>query len=105
MFSDKVPCERCQQAQQWEAGLWRGTQQRRAKFRKELFWRLLKSLRLVDRYRGNNWNTWWHDRFGGYRILPLRGSPTPSRSVVGPMRRATCEFISSEEALLMRCLR
>jgi SAM-dependent methyltransferase len=69
-FPDKVPQKRWQEAQQWEAGLWDETQRQRAKFGKNLIWRLLRSLRLVDRYRGNDWNTWWRDRFDGYRFLP-----------------------------------
>jgi ubiquinone/menaquinone biosynthesis C-methylase UbiE len=72
MTPDKVSVVRWQQAQRWEAELWDETQRVRARYGKNIIWRILRSLRLVQRYRGNDWNTWWRDRFDGYRFLPPR---------------------------------
>lgn len=72
MLPDKVPADRWQQAQQWEVGLWDETQRVRARYGKNIIWRILRSMRIVDRYRGNDWNTWWRDLFDGYRFLPPR---------------------------------
>jgi SAM-dependent methyltransferase len=67
---DQVPTERWQAAQAWEKAHWDNTQRLRAKFGKNLVWRLLRLFGAVPRYRGTDYNEWWKERFEDYRFLP-----------------------------------
>ncbi|MFH0909273.1 MAG: methyltransferase domain-containing protein [bacterium] len=69
---DKVSEDRWQQAQAWEAEVWISTEKARAKWGKNLVWRLLAAIGLKPRDRGDDWNQWWADRFDQYRFLPPR---------------------------------
>ncbi|HXG48980.1 MAG TPA: class I SAM-dependent methyltransferase [Methylomirabilota bacterium] len=68
--SDKVSPERWQQAQDWERNHWVGAQRARGRFGKNWVWRLLSTVGVVPKYRGDDWNLWWKQRFDDYRFLP-----------------------------------
>src|ERR1051326_2380897 len=69
-LTDVVTRERWQAAQAWEREHWVNTQQLRAKYGKNLVWRLLSAVGAVPRYRGDDWNHWWKARFRNYDFLP-----------------------------------
>lgn len=57
-------------AQAWEKSHWDHTQNLRARLGKNWIWRILRSLGLASRYRGDDWNLWWKSQFQDYRFLP-----------------------------------
>jgi SAM-dependent methyltransferase len=69
-ISDNVSLERWREAQAWERGHWVNAQKLRARYFKNAVWRLLSAARLVPKYRGDDWNTWWKRQFDDYRFLP-----------------------------------
>lgn len=70
--TDSVSPDRWSQAQAWERDHWVHTQRQRAKFAKNFIWRALSAFGAVSKYRGDDWNQWWLERFDGYRFLPER---------------------------------
>ena len=68
--TDKVTRERWLEAQEWERHYWVRTQQHRARYCKNVAWRLLAAAGLVSKYRGEDWNRWWRRQFDDYRFLP-----------------------------------
>src|SRR5262245_46053933 len=80
-----VSIERWQRAQHWELNHWQRDQQALAKFGKNHVWRLLASMGLVSKYRGDDRNIWWQAAFDNYRHLP----PAVDRAIevgCGPYR-------------------
>lgn len=69
-ISDKVSAERWAAAQHWERQHWINAQKARARFFKNYIWRILSALGVVSRYRGDDWNEWWKQRFEDYGFLP-----------------------------------
>lgn len=69
-ITDNVSLERWREAQDWERSHWVNTQNMRARYFKNAIWRLLSAARLVPKYRGDDWNTWWKRQFDDYRFLP-----------------------------------
>lgn len=69
-ISDQVTRGRWEAAQKWERHQWVRTQKLRAKYCKNLIWRLLRTARLVPKYRGDDWNDWWKKQFQNYDFLP-----------------------------------
>jgi len=69
-ISDNVSLERWREAQTWERSHWVNTQKLRARYFKNTIWRLLSAARLVPKYRGDDWNSWWKQQFDDYRFLP-----------------------------------
>ena len=67
---EKVSRPRWLEAQQWERNHWVCTQKLRARYFKNVAWRLLTFAGLVPKYRGDDWNTWWRSQFDDYRFLP-----------------------------------
>lgn len=70
IFSEKVSPDRWQAAQQWERQHWVGAQRARARFGKNLIWRVLSVFGLVPKHRGDDWNLWWKNQFNDYTFLP-----------------------------------
>jgi ubiquinone/menaquinone biosynthesis C-methylase UbiE len=70
ILCDKVSQERWEAAQHWERQHWIGAQMARAKFGKNYIWRVLSALKLVPKYRGDDWNTWWKGQFDNFAFLP-----------------------------------
>lgn len=70
ILPDRVPEERWQQAQAWEEAHWVDAQRMRARYFKNYIWRLLALFRLVPKYRGDDWNWWWSEKFDHYNFLP-----------------------------------
>lgn len=66
----EVDQDRWAAAQQWERDFWVKTEKRRACYGKNLAWRLLAVLGLKPRYRGDDSNEWWSEKFGHYSFLP-----------------------------------
>ena len=66
----RVTAERWRYAQALERELWIQTQKARARFGKNLLWRLLAAVGIKPRYRGDDWNEWWARQFDGYAFLP-----------------------------------
>ena len=69
-ISDQVTRGRWEAAQKWERHQWVRTQKLRGKYCKNLIWRLLRTARLVPKYRGDDWNDWWKKQFQNYDFLP-----------------------------------
>src|SRR5580765_6007469 len=69
-ITDKVSVERWREAQAWEKNHWVNTQQLRARYAKNIIWRLLSAAGMVPKYRGDDWNTWWKREFDDYNFLP-----------------------------------
>ena len=67
---EKVSRQRWLEAQQWERNHWTRTQKLRARYFKNVAWRLLTFAGLVPKYRGDDWNAWWRGQFDDYRFLP-----------------------------------
>jgi hypothetical protein len=67
---DQVPTQRWEEAQQWECSHWVRTQQARARYGKNWIWRILRLFGRVPKYRGDDWNLWWKERFDNYRFVP-----------------------------------
>lgn len=61
---------RWQEAQEWEQAYWKRAQRRRSRFGKNIAWRLLSTLGLKEKHRGDDWNLWWDHQFAGYDFLP-----------------------------------
>jgi SAM-dependent methyltransferase len=70
IVQDKVSTDRWHAAQHWEEQHWIGAQRARAKYGKNYIWRFLRLLKLVPRYRGDDWNLWWSKQFDDYAFLP-----------------------------------
>ena len=70
IVQDKVSVERWHAAQEWEEQHWIGAQRARAKYGKNYIWRVLRLLKLVPTYRGDDWNSWWSKQFNDYAFLP-----------------------------------
>ncbi len=66
----KVSKERWERAQEWEREVWLTTQKMRAKYGKNIIWKLLALLGLKPKYRGDDWNYWWKKQFHDYDFLP-----------------------------------
>jgi SAM-dependent methyltransferase len=69
-IQDRVSEEHWREAQAWEEAAWVNTQRMRARWGKNLIWKVLSWLRLVPKYRGEDWNAWWRAKFDDYRFLP-----------------------------------
>lgn len=69
---ESVSEDRWKEAQKWEQHYWVSAQNQRARFGKNWIWRLMHLAGLVPKYRGEDWNKWWMDRFDGYRFVPER---------------------------------
>ena len=69
-LTDSVDQASWQLAQQWEKNHWVSAQKSRAKYGKNIVWRFLHTLGLVDYYRGDDWNLWWKKQFDDYAFLP-----------------------------------
>lgn len=68
--SDHVSRERWLKAQEWEKEHWVLAQRMRARYFKNVAWRLLTTAGLVSKYRGDDWNAWWRRQFDDYKFLP-----------------------------------
>lgn len=55
----KVDQERWSQAQKWEEEGWVKTQKMRAKYGKNIIWKVLAFFNIKPKYRGSDWNHWW----------------------------------------------
>lgn len=69
-LQDRVSAERWQTAQRWEEAHWIRAQRLRARWGKNYIWKALSLLRLVPKYRGEDWNAWWQEQFDHYQFLP-----------------------------------
>jgi SAM-dependent methyltransferase len=67
---EKVTFDRWREAQTWEKDHWVNTQKLRARYFKNTVWRLLSTVGVVSKYRGDDWNTWWKRQFDDYGFLP-----------------------------------
>ncbi|MDA0323697.1 MAG: class I SAM-dependent methyltransferase [Verrucomicrobia bacterium] len=67
----RVDRERWKDAQEWEAGYWKGADRWMARYGKSVLWRILASVGLKPRYRGDDWNEWWAKQFDHYEFLPM----------------------------------
>ncbi len=72
--SDRVTRERWQAAQAWERNHWVNVQRLRARYFKNQIWRLLTAFGAVSKYRGDDWNAWWKQRFDDYKFVPANVS-------------------------------
>ena len=70
--NDAVSQERWQEAQKWELNHWVQAQAARSRFGKNYIWKIASSLGLLPRYRGEDWNAWWREKFDNYRFLPAQ---------------------------------
>jgi ubiquinone/menaquinone biosynthesis C-methylase UbiE len=70
--NDRVDEAQWQVAQSWEREFWLRQQRSLARFGKNYIWRLLSLFRLVEKYRGDDDNRWWAERFDNYRFLPAQ---------------------------------
>ncbi len=66
----RVGPDEWKQAQQWERAQWLRAQGLMRRHGKNVLWRLLRGVRLVPRYRGDDWNYWWKAQFDDYAFLP-----------------------------------
>jgi len=69
-LTQAVSRERWQTAQTWEQKHWIKDQKELGKFGKNYIWRLLALFGAVDKYRGDDRNSWWQEMFEGYKFLP-----------------------------------
>jgi SAM-dependent methyltransferase len=69
-LTHQVSEERWQEAQHWEEAHWISAQNARAKYGKNWIWRILHAARLVEKYRGDDWNLWWKTQFQDFKFLP-----------------------------------
>ena len=69
---DHVSDERWSQAQSWERNHWKTDQRMRRKYFKNHIWKVLSWFGRVPKYRGDDWNVWWLERFDGYGFLPRK---------------------------------
>ena len=67
---DRTTAKKWQEAQEWERCFWMRDQRNMRKWGKNLIWKLLAVFGLVDRYRGDDRNSWWSEKFEGYNFLP-----------------------------------
>jgi ubiquinone/menaquinone biosynthesis C-methylase UbiE len=67
---DRVDRERWRVAQAWERDHWLRNHKALARYGKNLAWRLLSLVGVVERYRGDDRNHWWRERFDSYTFLP-----------------------------------
>jgi SAM-dependent methyltransferase len=72
ILKDKVDRDRWLAAQQWEEAHWIRSQKARGKYGKNVIWKMLHSLGLVEKFRGDDWNLWWKTRFEEYNFLPQK---------------------------------
>jgi SAM-dependent methyltransferase len=91
---DKVERERWEIAQRWERDFWVRTQHLRARYFKNYLWRLLSACRLVPKYRGDDWNYWWHNQLDRFEFLP---ATLPNALEVG------CGPYTNVRLMLERC--
>jgi len=56
-------------AQQWEHSHWVDSERQRARYAKNLIWRVLSACGLKPRHRGDDSNLWWKEKFDGYAFL------------------------------------
>lgn len=59
-----------EEAQEYERKFWLNDQKKKTKFLKNQIWNLLSFLKLVPKYRGDDWNIWWKGKFDDYLFLP-----------------------------------
>jgi hypothetical protein len=64
--NDRVDEVQWQVAQNWERDFWLRQQRKLARFGKNYIWRLLTLLGVVEKYRGDDDNLWWAERFDNY---------------------------------------
>lgn len=69
-LNDKVTYERWQTAQKWEQSHWLRDRKALAKYGKNYIWRLLSMFGIVEKYRGDDRNSWWKSMFDDYKFLP-----------------------------------
>jgi SAM-dependent methyltransferase len=69
-LNDKVTHERWQIAQNWEQSHWVRDRKALAKYGKNYIWRLLSLFGIVEKYRGDDRNSWWKSMFDDYKFLP-----------------------------------
>jgi ubiquinone/menaquinone biosynthesis C-methylase UbiE len=67
---DRVNHDRWQVAQAWEREHWLRNHKALARHGKNVAWRFLSMLRLVEKYRGDDRNHWWGETFDNYSFLP-----------------------------------
>lgn len=67
---DRVSEERWQAAQRWEESHWVRAQSARARYFKNYVWKVLAAVGAVPKYRGDDYNYWWKDKFNEYSFLP-----------------------------------
>lgn len=65
-----VSKERWEQAQKWERETWLDDWRTRSKYGKNTVWKVLATLGIKPKYRGDDWNYWWKHQFQGYNFLP-----------------------------------
>ncbi|MEI6564444.1 MAG: class I SAM-dependent methyltransferase [bacterium] len=66
----RVERERWVAAQEWERAHWVNSERERARFAKNVIWRVLSACGLKPKYRGDDSNLWWRDQFDRYSFLP-----------------------------------
>jgi len=69
-LNSRVDRERWQRAQAWERDFWLHEQTALARYGKNYLWRLLSLFGIVEKYRGDDSNRWWKQRFDNYSFLP-----------------------------------
>jgi SAM-dependent methyltransferase len=67
---DRVNKDRWAEAQSWEEAHWVRTEKLRAKYGKNVVWKMLATVGLVPKSRGEDWNPWWQKQFEDYSFLP-----------------------------------
>jgi SAM-dependent methyltransferase len=72
ILNDHVDEKRWKDAQSWERNHWINAQRERAKKGKNLIWKVLSWFGIVPKFRGDDWNGWWAEKFENYRFLPER---------------------------------
>jgi SAM-dependent methyltransferase len=70
VLKDSTTQDVWEKAQQWEEAHWIHAQKMRAKFGKNLIWKVLSWFGAVPKHRGDDWNEWWKKQFDGYTFLP-----------------------------------
>jgi SAM-dependent methyltransferase len=68
--NEAVDRNRWEKAQTWERAHWVRDQKELAKFGKNQIWRALSLFGFVEKYRGDDRNSWWSKMFNDYKFLP-----------------------------------
>lgn len=70
VLTDRVDRKRWLTAQAWERDHWVRNHKALARYGKNIAWRMLSLLGVVEKYRGDDRNRWWRDAFDNYKLLP-----------------------------------